>query len=1112
MRLTARLVLAVFAIIALALMGTMSAQSTRGTIAGVVTDQQGAVVTGATVTATAVEGGEVRSATTGPQGEYRIEPLNPGTYSILVSATGFSKVKVDNIVVRTSSITSNNVQLSVGGTSETLEVQASADTIQTETGELSKTIPQTAIQDLPYASLNPYSLAVTLPGVATVAGRDDMTNGTSFSVNGLRPRSNNFLIDGFDNNDNGIAGQAFQPNNIESVQEVTVKTNSYSAEYGRGGGSVSNLSFRSGSNDVHGALWENYSGSKLNALDYPDKRNDLTRPAQFVNNIFGFRVGGPAIKNKLFYFGTIQWNRWYGAQAADGLYLPTEAGVNTLKSLQSVSPTANSQIQLLLDAVGGLRGSAADGYTQPVGDRAGCAPSEVDGTCSVDYGFFQRSDKGASLSREITGRVDYAGQNDSIFVRYTDSMSSLTPDLFANSSSLPYADTQQGGPARILGTMWAHTFTPNVINEFRFSAQQLNFSFSPTAATLANPMAHLPQMWFTDSLGFYFGGFSGGLFPQGRGHKTIQFQDAIAINKGAHNMKFGVDLATLLINDQVPFNSDGTIVYSGGGDCSDIGLGDGTGDTLGCTDLANYVDGYLGPAGRIAKVFGNPRTSVPTTQQAYYFQDSWKLRPNFTLDYGIRYEYQPPDASNVLLYPALDPTQLATADFRTRWEQQPDRNNWAPRVGVSYTPKFWKSIFGEDKTVIRGGFGMFYDTFFTNMSNNTAATSPNAIGFNVDANTVPGRGFQNPLPAALAAGPVPNPLATTTSTYNNLVNPQTYQWNLNVQREVLGKTTVEVAYVGTRGERLFNGMQINPMDPDLYDTVNKKGVRVMSNRGSIIMRANQGDSIYHGLQTQVSRTVKSLTVRGSYTWSRALDNTSEIFQNGTNAGSRYWMDLADPRSDRGPSNFNRTHRAAISYVYQLPALKGHGFLTAAFGGWETSGVLSFQSGTPGTIYLNGVDQNGDGETNNDRPFWGNPNAALDYSSACRKSGSGCITGIGRYTSTGDLVDAWSGATGTVSEFRYIYYPVNSGMNGNVTRNNFTFPGRMDWNATVIKHFRMPYAEGHEFQLRVDLFNPLNHRNLGVTSLNTNVRDQGFLNMDNTRSGNRTMSLWLKYQF
>jgi hypothetical protein len=242
------------------------AQTTRGSIAGVISDSSGAVISNATVSATPEAGGEARSVTTGSNGEYRIESLNPGLYRVEASAQGFSKKTVEHVAVRTSQIASTSLALQVGNASETVTVEAGADQIQTETGELSKTIPVQEIRDLPYISANPYSLAVTLPGVAKVSNRDDFTNGTSFSVNGLRPRSNNFLIDGFDNNDNGIGGQAFQPTNTEAVQEVTVLTNAYQAEFGRGGASVSNLTYRSGGNRFHGAAWEQYSGSALTTV------------------------------------------------------------------------------------------------------------------------------------------------------------------------------------------------------------------------------------------------------------------------------------------------------------------------------------------------------------------------------------------------------------------------------------------------------------------------------------------------------------------------------------------------------------------------------------------------------------------------------------------------------------------------------------------------------------------------------------------------------------------------------------------------------------------------------------------------------------------------------
>jgi len=1071
------------------MMVTLSAQTTKGTIAGVVTDSSGAVVANASVSATAEAGGEARTVTTGSNGEYRIEALTPGAYKVETSASGFNKQTVEHVMVRTSQITSNNMVLAVGNSSESVTVEAGADQIQTETGEISKTIPVQDVKDLPYASLNPYSLATTLPGVAKVAGRDDFTNGTSFSVNGLRPRSNNFLIDGFDNNDNGIGGQAFQPNNVEAVQEVTVLTNSYQAEFGRGGASVSNISYRSGGNQFHGAAWEQYSGSALNAVSPEEKESGLTRPAQFVNNVFGFRIGGPAIKNKLFFFGTAQWNRNFGAQAPATLALPTAAGVATL---QSLGPNPN--VDLLLNQIGSLRGVGNTKLIN-IGTRPGCpAP------CAVEFGNFTRTDPGANLSREWTVRSDFnPSSSDSFYFRYTDSMGSLTPDLFANPAALPIQDTKQGGPSRIFGTMWTHTFSPRVINEFRFSGQQINFTFAPTAATLAGPDASRPSMFLASTTSAFFGGFSQGAFPQGRGHKVYQFQDAVSVTAGTHYFKLGADLAILSVNDQIPFNQNGSITFASGGDCSSMGLAK-------CTDLANFIDNVTGIGGSATKTFGNPRISVPTTQQAYYAQDSWKIRPNFTLTYGLRYEYQPPDASNVLPFPSLDPRSFGTDPLLTRQEVKADRNNFGPRVGFAYSPEFWQGLFGNHRTVIRGGYGMFYDTFFTNISDNTAATSPNAVTFTRFGTT--GRGVATPEAVLAAATPTPSNTGSRTTVANNLTNPMIHQWNLNVQRELPWKLVAEVAYVGTRGEHLFVSQQLNPRVASLDP--NSAGQRIFPTFGSTVARTNGGDSVYHGLQTSVSRNVGRVSFRGSYTWSKSLDNMSEVFV--TSGGASRWQNVFDPRGDRGPSAFDRTHVASISYVWALPTFKNSNmFMREVAGGWSLSGIAQWQSGTPETIFLGGWDQNGDGEAFNDRPTLGNPGAKINYSDACLTSTTAC-SGVGFNNGSGTLVDFNTGAPGTANQFRYIVNDVNSGVNGNVSRNSFRYPGIWSYDMSVFKRFPMPFGEGHQLELRADAFDLFNHQNLGVRNLDGDILSGTFLNMNQTRHGNRTMQLRLKYEF
>lgn len=1081
-------------------------QTTLGVIAGSVTDSSGAVVVGATVTAQRTEGGEPKIATTGATGDYRIESLTPGTYRLTVRAANFSVADLTNITVDASVTTPVNVKLPVGKATETVEVDASVQQVQTETGQIDNVIPAVQVRDLPIPSGNPYSLAVTLPGVSQPDQRDSFTNGAGFSVDGLRPRANNFLIDGFDNNDFGISGQALQPTNQEAVASVTVLQNAYDAEYGRGGGSVSNLVFKSGSNTVHGALWEQYGGSALNAVTAEQQASGLTSAPHQVNNLFGFAVGGPVIKDKLFYFGTSQWTRDIGAPtSAATLTIPTAAGIATLKSI-----LPNNNVQILLNSLGGLVAPTAS-RSVPIADEPGCTG------CSVEFGNFTRTDSTRGLSYEWTARADYTPtSSDNVFVRFTNTYSSLTPDLFANASALPTEDTLQGGPARNLGVMWAHAFSPSVLNEFRFSAQTIAFTFGPTAATLANPQAHFPGISFTSSFGggvVALGGFEQSTFPQGRQHQTYQFQDAVAFVKRTHRIKLGADLAVILVHDQIPFNGDGLGVFAPGGDCTVNGmLGSNN-----CTDLANYIDDFTGTGtASLSKSFGNPRISVPTSQQAFYFQDSWKVRRDFTLDYGVRYEYQPPDAENVLAFPGINRAAALTTPFETRVAVKPYRNAWGPRLGFSYAPTFWPGLFGANKTVIRGGAGVFYDSFFTNISNNTAASVPNTLGGNLFPGG--GRGVPQALEAIAAIARIADPTSTQEPVVDNLRNPRTYQWNFNVQRELPGKFIAQVAYVGTRGTGLFDNEQFNPR---VYaGSPFAGGARVNPNLGSLVVRANRGDSIYHGLQAEVTRNVGRLSMRASYTWSRAIDNASEVFT--TSGGSSFWQNVFDPRSDRGPSVFNHTNVAAFTWVYALPNPSMR-FLNQVLGGWQTSGTIVLQSGAPETLYFGGLDVNGDGQ-GNDRPSLLTARAPINVSATCLANPT-CVTGIALNDPADlgpglfDLEQLFFGINGgqllpvSANQVRYV---ANAGQNGNIGRNSIDLPGLEQYNLSVLKNFKIPFHES-QLQFRADFLNAFNHFNAGQNNITGygNLLNPGFGVLGPkslTLDGGRSIVIWMKYSF
>lgn len=1081
-------------------------QTSKGTIAGTVTDPTGAVISGAKVTVRDKLSNTTRETTTGGNGQFRIDAVTPSTYEITVSDQGFSAEKLDNVNVVASVVTSANVTLKPGGGNEVVSVEAGALGIETDSAQLSQTISTKEITDLPVNSLNPLELVLTEPGAVNVSTRDNFTNGVPYAVDGQRPRGNGFLIDGFDNNDDSIHGQALQPQNLEAIQEVSVQTNSYAAEFGGGGASLANVIYKKGTNNWHGAVWELYSGTGFNAISAEQHFNgDTTVPRQ-VRNTFGYRIGGPVIKNKLFVFGTTQWDRLFGAETGNALIIPTAAGVATL---QSIGP--NQNVDILLKSLNGLVAPANGTPPINIGNRAGCNTNP----CAVEVGTIQRQATQQSPAYEYDIRADYTPNDvDTFTARFIGAHSSLTPDLFANPGALPGTDTQQGGPSRNLGGYWTHIFNGRAVNEIRVTSEQFDFAFAPTAATNANPFSTLPDFSISGLTGSNFGGVITG-FPQFRSHQIFQYQDAVSLSVGNHNFKVGADLTHFGITDSIPFNSRGSILFNGGGDCSAIGL-------TTCTGLANYIDNFSGQRGNATINFGNPQITYAQTTQAYYFQDSWKLRSNLTVNYGLRYEYDG-TPFNSLPFPTVNEKTAAFDSVTQVVKEQPYRTAFGPRFGIAYTPHFWTGLFGQDKTVFRAGFGTFYDGIFGNIIANSASSTPNVTGGTFTDATPKGsagRGAANPTSLLAGITPALTPFDSVTATVSNLVNPRTYQWNANIERQLPGQFLATIAYVGTRGEHLFLNEELNPGAS--VDPVTGNPIRLDPNRGDILVRSNHGDSIYHGLQVDVNRRfAKGLLLRGSYTFSKSLDDGSEVFT--TSGGSTRLQQAFNFRGDRGPSAFDRRHRAVFTWVYDLPYVhEGEGLmkgLNLVTQGWQLSGTAAFETGAPDTLFFGGADQNNDLSGFNDRPSLGNPAVPINYTN-CFQATATCNSGVGFSLDGTHFTDFNSSFapnfSATAKDFRYLFI---LGTNGNIGRNSFYNPGRQDWTMSIQRDIKV--REGQALQLRLEAFNPFNHANFGggtgldgtsVFPISTNLLDPNFMNQQLSREGGRSLRAWLKYSF
>src|SRR5690349_794291 len=461
----------------LALVITSLGQTSKGFIVGNITDPNAAAVPGVTIKITNAATGVSRETISQADGSYRFDAVDPGNYKVDITATGFKSATRD-VVVAATQTTEVSFLLEVGNPAETVTVTSTTGVeLETKDGARVNTLESRQITELPVQGLNPVNLVFTLPGVADPGPLGGgFVQGTEFSVNGLRARANNQLIDGLDNNDNSITGQFYQPVLRDGYNEVTVLQSDYSAEYGRAGGAVVNVITRSGSNEFHGSVYDVIIPSKLSALSPFEKAGlELTKKPVTIENDYGFSVGGPILKNKLFFFGTIQWSPFRAGGVTSSPTVPTAAGVAQLRALFPAGTSAN--LDRYLATIGDLRGTTGV-FSVPLGG----------GRPSIPFGTATRTSSQPVDDTQYLFRVDWTpSEKDNIGVRY------LADDqLFANQvpqfSTLQFPGTEVDVPSLVQNAYinWTHTLSPNTTNEFRFGYGRFNVVFQYRNADLLN--------------------------------------------------------------------------------------------------------------------------------------------------------------------------------------------------------------------------------------------------------------------------------------------------------------------------------------------------------------------------------------------------------------------------------------------------------------------------------------------------------------------------------------------------------------------------------------------------------------------------------------------------
>jgi Carboxypeptidase regulatory-like domain len=1074
------------------------AQTSNGTIAGTVVDATGAGVPQAVVTAHGVRTGFERKTKANGSGGFRLESMLLDTYTVTAEAPGFSQRRITNVLVNASIVTAVNPVLVAGSVNETVQVEAASELLQTETGEISATLGTEAVENLPIRTLSPYELAVTLPGVSvppTNFLNPGFPNGFQFSVNGGRPRANNYLIEGQDNNDLGLHGQAIPGENLEAYHDVTFLLNAYQAEFGHGGASVSNLILKSGTNQFHGGIYYRLENSSLDAMDKGDLLNGSTQKSKYRENLAGFSVGGPALKDKLFFFVSYQFDHYRSTANLNMLTLPTAAGVATLQALP-----ANPRIAEYLQAIGGLRGQS--NAVQTANIPLGIAPGTTVDRGNMQVGPFRRNLNNANDSSELDIKSDYVIRaQDRLQIHYIRAPS-LAPYNTA-SALLPGFDTEIEGVGHNAGIVETHIFAPNLLNEFRISFGRIGDTFDLRPDTVANPLGTAPTTTPGELTGY--GAPSG--YPQSRFHNTYQIQNSLSWMRGRHSVKVGFDLQIVQVRDQIPFNIFGSLNYQSSLTAVPASGGNPA-RTVNYSGFANYIDDFGGANGLVSQNFGNPITRPMFYFQNYYVQDTWKISPEFSLDFGLRYEYSGTPFNNI---PYLGVTPATVSDFGAKVPQQADKNDWGPRFGFAYIPGF----LGDKKTVLRGGFGIFYDGLFTDIQDTLLAFAPNTATPSVTSNAT----IITPRGQSGFSGLFPG-LSRTASAFDSayyitphLLSPETLQWNLNVERELPGGFTGQVGYVGTRGEHLYASTEFNPYLNNFVSPA-----RLFNSRGRVIRADNTADSVYHALQVGVVRKYRhGFQFRASYTYSRAEDDSSEIFTTGTYS-TFATVQFPAPRkaTEWGLSAFDRRNRLALSYVYELPKWETAPRVVGAIvNGWQVSGVTQFQSGSPGNVEI-GYDWNGDGLAN-ERPQLANAKAP-----------------VAAYAVHGDDPILFGGAPGTYCDGAYALttndpcHPVAAGSfhwllpffttTGNqIGRNSFLTGGFSQWDISPQKSFKTWKEQSLDF--RAEMFNVFNHGNTGVPNLNlmTGVPVPGagtvtFGNNALTVTGHRSIRIFVKYVF
>ena len=1120
----------------------VSAQEITGQIRGTVTDSTGAVIPNASVTVTNTDRNQViRALHTGPAGEY-VAPLLPvGTYSVSVTATGFRTNVHKDIVLNVSDRLTVDAQLVPGAGNETVSVEAEPGQVNLDTSAVEGLIAGTQVRELPLNNRNYEQLVTLQPGVTSNAA-DQIYVGTtnpsgqvnivSFAINGQRQSQNNWTIDGADNVDHGSNITLLVYPSVDAISEFKVERSSYSPEFGRSAAGQINVVTRSGSNQFHGSLYEFFRNDWLNANSPYNNSKGIARPVLRYND-FGGTIGGPVYipgvyngKDKTFFFFSEEARR---------VTTPVTQTNDFPTDQMLAGNFGNVTVCTAIDATGTCTAQGnsitninpiAAAYIKDVYSKIGTMPGVYrNGTqlIAVEPGVFNYREELYRVDHVLTKKIALMG-------RYiNDSIPTKEPfGLFGPQANLPgVGNTKTNSPGHQFMARATFQVSEKLYNEFGYAysygaivsdptglASRTNSPDIAAAVKLPYPVVlnRIPSVVFDDPTGDTVGSF-GQYRDYNRNHN---FFDNFSWTQGRHAMKFGGSFNHYQKKENAAGNNAGTYEFNSDAQLSGDGLTD---------DWANFLLGYADSSfSQSAQDF---TADMRQNLWEFYGQDQWRIRPNLTLTYGLRYSYfQTPwaagknlisfdqNAYNAANAPAVDATGHLVSgtgtcangngciiggvnspygDFVTKQ----DKGNIAPRIGIIWDPT------GKGKTSVRAGYGLFYDSVAAGLIEDNI--------FNNSSDSILGSFISNPN--IQSAGTLPLSIYGTDP---NWKTPYTESWNLDLQQEFGKGWFADLGYVGSTSKHLTGLIDLNQVKPGVAEAagllaaggscVKANGVYKNSATCAEALNAYRpyvgfmaiGEisprfkANYNALQASLKKQFGANTTFGAfYTWSKALTD----MQTDRSTGIMYTY---CPECDYGRSQLDRAHVFSSNFVYDTPWLKSQKGLTGhVLGGWELSGILSIQSGLPLTVLGNASSE-------------GDPMASGYYAPG---SGYGRISSI-RPNQVGDpnsnAPHTWSQWFNT-SAFAY---PTGPDSVPTEHRGSVTGPGMWRYDMAMMKNVRV--VERVNLQLRVEAFNLFNHAN--PTTIGTTMTASGLQTSSSTygkvtgsRDG-RTLQLAAKVLF